>query len=172
MSILLIMSLSLGIFLASDVVSAAEDNIYVSTNGNDSSGTGSIDNPYNSIGKAINQSGDSDDINIRLDEGIFQGENNTKIEINKSHKTQGGSIYIIGKGIDKTFIDGNSVSYIFNIKTSSIIYLYNLTIINCSNINGGSISNYGDLTIINCNFENNIATQRGGAIWNNDHNKH
>ena len=163
---LLIISLFSGVVIASEV-SAAENNIYVSLSGDDSSGNGSSDNPYNSIGKAINQSTDSDKNIIYLDEGIYKGDNNTKIEISKFHKNQEGSISIIGKGVDKTYIDGSSISYLFNISSNSIVYLHNLTILNCTNINGGAIVNYGTLTITNCNFENNNATQRGGAIWNN-----
>ncbi|WP_054835464.1 Ig-like domain-containing protein [Methanobrevibacter arboriphilus] len=163
---LLIISLFSGVVIASEV-SAAENNIYVSLSGDDSSGNGSSDNPYNSIGKAINQSTDSDKNIIYLDEGIYKGDNNTKIEISKFHKNQEGSISIIGKGVDKTYIDGSSISYLFNISSNSIVYLHNLTILNCTNINGGAIVNYGTLTITNCNFENNTAAERGGAIWNN-----
>lgn len=85
--------------------------------------------------------------------------------INKAHVSQGGSISIIGKGKDKTFIDGDSISFIFDIKADSIVYLHNLTIRNCKSTNGGAIINSGNLSINNCNFENNYATSYGGAIY-------
>ncbi|BBL62254.1 beta strand repeat-containing protein [Methanobrevibacter arboriphilus] len=161
-SALLIICLFLG--LAS--VSAASSDIYVSPNGNDTSNNGTVDSPYHSIGKAVNQSSNSSNVNIYLDEGTYRGKgNNTEIVINKAHISQGGSISIIGKGKDKTFIDGDSSSFLFDIKADSIVYLYNLTIRNCKNTNGGAILNYGNLSITNCNFENNYATSSGGAIY-------
>ena len=161
-SILLIMCLFLG--LAS--VSAASSDIYVSPNGNDTSNNGTVDSPYYSIGKAVNQSDDSKNTNIYLDEGTYRGKgNNTEIVINKAHISQGGSISIIGKGKDKTFIDGDFISFIFDIRADSIVHLYNLTIRNCKNNNGGAIINSGNLSITNCNFEFNNATSSGGAIY-------
>ena len=161
-SALLVMCLFLG--LAS--VSAASSDIYVSPSGNDTSNNGTVDSPYQSIGKAVNQSSDSSNVNIYLDEGTYRGKgNNTEIVINKAHISQGGSISIIGKGKDKTFIDGDSASFLFDIRADSIVYLYNLTIRNCKNTNGGAILNYGNLSITNCNFENNYATSYGGAIY-------
>lgn len=161
-SALLIICLFLG--LAS--VSAASSDIYVSPSGNDSSNNGTVDSPYHSIGKAVNQSSNSSNVNIYLDEGTYRGKgNNTEIVINKAHISQGGSISIIGKGKDKTFIDGGTVEYFLDIKADSIVYLYNLTIRNCKSTNGGAILNYGNLSITNCNFENNYAASSGGAIY-------
>ncbi|MCC7561768.1 MAG: Ig-like domain-containing protein [Methanobrevibacter arboriphilus] len=161
-SALLIVCLFLG--LAS--VSAASSDFYVSPNGNDTSNNGTVDSPYYSIGKAVNQSNDSSNVNIYLDEGIYRGKgNNTEIVINKAHIGQGGSISIIGKGKDKTFIDGGTVEYFLDIKADSIVYLYNLTIRNCKSTNGGAITNSGNLSITNCNFESNNAPTSGGAIY-------
>ena len=156
--------LIVGLFLGLASVSAASSDIYVSPSGNDSSNNGTVDSPYHSIGKAVNQSNDSSNVNIYLDEGTYRGQNNTNIEINKAHISQGGSISIIGKGKDKTFIDGDSISFIFDIKADSIVHLYNLTIRNCKNTYGGAITNNGNLSINGCNFENNYATSYGGAI--------
>ncbi|MBF4468046.1 MAG: hypothetical protein ISP01_01440 [Methanobrevibacter arboriphilus] len=154
------------LFLGLASVSAASSDIYVSTNGNDTSNNGTVDSPYYSIGKAVNQSNDSKNTNIYLDEGTYRGKgNNTEIVINKAHISQGGSISIIGKGKDKTFIDGDSISFIFDIRADSIVHLYNLTIRNCKNNNGGAIINSGNLSITNCNFEFNNATSSGGAIY-------
>lgn len=163
-SVLLIFCLFSGVVVASDV-SAASNDIYVSPSGNDSSNTGSIDSPYQSIGKAVNQSNDSSNVNIYLDEGTYRGQNNTNILVNKAHISQNGSISIVGKGVDKTFIDGDYISYIFDLRADSIVHLYNLTIRNCKNTNGGAITNNGNLSITNCNFENNQATSYGGAIY-------
>ncbi len=164
-SVLLIFCLFSGVVVASDV-SAASSDIYVSPSGNDSSNTGSIDSPYQSIGKAVNQSNDSSNVNIYLDEGTYRGKgNNTGILINKAHISQNGSISIIGKGVDKTFIDGDSANFLFDIKSDSIVYLYNLTIRNCKNTDGGAITNNGNLSITSCNFENNQATSYGGVIY-------
>ena len=154
------------LFLGLTNVSAASSDIYVSPNGNDTSNNGTVDSPYQSISKAVNQSNDSSNVNIYLDEGTYRGKgNNTEIVINKAHISQGGSISIIGKGKDKTFIDGDSVSFLFDIRADSIVYLYNLTVRNCKSTNGGAIINSGNLSITNCNFELNNATSSGGAIY-------
>ncbi|KZX14492.1 bacterial Ig-like domain protein [Methanobrevibacter cuticularis] len=163
-SVLLIICLSWGVVVA-ETVSAANKDIYVSSSGDDSSNSGNLTSPYSTVEKAINGSGDSDNVKIYLGEGIFRGVGNTKIGINKAHKSQGGSITIIGQGKDKTFIDGDFASYIFDIKADSIVSLYNLTIRNCKNTQGGSIVNSGNLSITNSNFENNQATSYGGAIY-------
>lgn len=166
-SALLIICLFLG--LAS--VSATSSDIYVSPSGNDSSNNGTVDSPYQSIGKAVNQSSNSSNVNIYLEEGTYRGKgNNTEIEINKAHISQGGSISIIGKGKDKTFIDGDSISFIFDIKADSIVHLYNLTIRNCKNDTGGAITTSGNLIIDNCVFTGSNATSvyyGGGAIYSN-----
>ncbi len=166
-SVLLIFCLFSGVVVASDV-SAASNDIYVSPSGNDSSNTGSIDSPYQSIGKAVNQSNDSSNVNIYLDEGTYRGNTtNTALVINKAHISQGGSISIIGKGVDKTFIDGEGIYQFLDVRSDSIVYLYNLTIRNCKNNNGGAIINSGNLSITSCNFKNNEAVASGGAIYSN-----
>jgi predicted outer membrane repeat protein len=147
------------------VVSATNQDFYVSPTGNDDLNNGlSTNSQWGTITKAITCSTDSNNVTIHLDEGTFRGVGNTKVEINKAHNSQGGAINIVGKGYNKTIIDGDSVSYIFDIKTDSIVNLINLTIRNGKNNNGGAIANAGTLTIVDSIFEFNNATSNGGAI--------
>ncbi|MDR1721745.1 MAG: Ig-like domain repeat protein [Methanobrevibacter sp.] len=105
------------------------------------------------IKEAVNQSGDND--TIYLDDGIYSGDNNTGIFINKT-------LTIVGKSKNKTIIGGQAKNNFLTINGSC-----NVVLINISFINGGSIVHNpnGNLTIIHCNFVNNNASC-GGAIFN------
>lgn len=147
-------------------VSAANKNIYVDTNGNDTGNLGnSTDSPYATIDKAISVSGHSDVVTIHLSKGTFRGSGNSLITINNAHRTQGGNITIVGAGYNKTFIDGYYNSNIFDIKLDSVVILENLTFINCKSVNGGVITSSGNLKFVNCIFENNRAVTNGGVLY-------
>ncbi|MBF4469426.1 MAG: Ig-like domain repeat protein [Methanobrevibacter arboriphilus] len=157
-SLLLVMFLSLG------AASAASSDIYVSTNGSDTN-NGQNGSPYATIDKAIKSSSENDNVKIHLSEGNFTGNGNLNLTIDKNH-TNGGSLTIIGAGINKTFIDGVNSYNIFNIGRYSNVSLINLTIINGRSTTYGAISFNGTLNIENCSFENNMATTgSGGAIY-------
>ena len=134
------------------VLSGSNSDVYVSPTGNDNN-VGDVNNPFATINKAI----DSNVSNIHLSEGKFIGTGNNGLTI--ENKT----ITIIGAGADKTIIDLNKTQFM-DIKSTSSVVLTNLTIINGYTKYGGAIYNNGNLTIQNCNFKNNSATS-GGAIY-------
>ncbi len=134
------------------VLSDSNSDVYVSPTGNDNN-VGDVNNPFATINKAI----DSNVSNIHLSEGKFIGAGNNGLTI--ENKT----ITIIGAGADKTIIDLNKTQFM-DIKSTSSVVLTNLTIINGYTKYGGAIYNNGNLTIQNCNFKNNSATS-GGAIY-------
>ena len=134
------------------VLSGSNSDVYVSPTGNDNN-VGDVNNPFATINKAI----DSNVSNIHLSEGKFIGDGNNGLTIENK------SITIIGAGADKTIIDLNKTQFM-DIKSTSSVVLTNLTIINGYTKYGGAIYNNGNLTIQNCNFKNNSATS-GGAIY-------
>ena len=134
------------------VLSGSNSDVYVSPTGNDNN-VGDVNNPFATINKAI----DSNVSNIHLSEGKFIGTGNNGLTIENK------SITIIGAGADKTIIDLNKTQFM-DIKSTSSVVLTNLTIINGYTKYGGAIYNNGNLTIQNCNFKNNSATS-GGAIY-------
>ena len=134
------------------VLSGSNSDVYVSPTGNDNN-VGDVNNPFATINKAI----DSNVSNIHLSEGKFIGTGNNGLTIENK------SITIIGAGVDKTIIDLNKTQFM-DIKSTSSVVLTNLTIINGYDKYGGAIDNSGNLTIQNCNFKNNSATS-GGAIY-------
>ncbi|MDL2246175.1 hypothetical protein LJB96_01005 [Methanobrevibacter sp. OttesenSCG-928-K11] len=122
---------------------------------------------------AINDGADYD--TIYLNPGIYSGENNSNIEINRE-------ITIIGNSDnrDDIVIDGSYLSRLFTITNNGALTLRNLTIINgfvnqIGDESGGAIYNEGNLTVENCVLANNSATNFdwenmsfsfGGAICN------
>ena len=107
---------------------------------------------------------------IILDNGIYSGDNNRGIIIDKN-------LSIIGESKGKAIIDAQGKNNIFSINTSVTLRLVNITIRNGyaedfygeSNgliaSSGGAIDNNGYLIINDCVFSNNIAYDSlGGAI--------
>ena len=100
---------------------------------------------------------------VNIANGIYIGENNTNIRINKS-------ISIKGQSKSHTIINGSNNAQIFKIeKTSTLedinVIIQNLTIINGNATHGGAIHNNGTLTIKDCILSGNRGTN-GGAIYN------
>lgn len=163
--------------LCLSVVSATDENtnssivaqdydgneFYVDLGGDDSN-SGQLNSPFNSINKAVEVSNSRDNVVIYLGEGIFEGNGNVMISINKAHLSQGGSITIVGAGADKTIIKGSSAYYAFNIYADSVVTLRDLSIVDCKSVEGGAICNSGTLLVDNCIFRNNFAFNTGGAI--------
>ena len=171
--ILLILIFSISFVSASEInlndTKIGDNSIdyYVDLGGDDNN-QGYENSPFYSINKAIIESKPSDNVNIHLCEGVFKGENNSMITINKAHLGRGGSITIQGEGADKTFIDGSFAYYIFDIKSDSKVTLSDLSIINCKSVTGGAIINTGSLNILDCGFNNNHAVKYGGVIYSSD----
>lgn len=165
--IFLFLILSVLFFAAFSVVDAADININNSTQGG--------------LGKAIDDSNNGDKIN--LDNGVYTN-NVTDIYLSKN-------LTITGKDPKSTVIDARKQGRIFWVSRSLILINLtlingyvgqqeyggavnnygNLTLVNCivtsnTGYNGGAIFNGGTLTINNSIFFDNIATERGGAIYN------
>jgi len=165
LSLALIFSFTMG--TASAAVrspSPVSDTIYVNNaTGNDSwdglsaTWTSGTNGPKLSIKNATgtaNQGG-----TVKIANGIYKGENNTGISIDKN-------MTIIGQSRTGTVIDAQGKD-IFHIVISGInVTILNLTFKNGTSSIGGAISNRGNLTVNNCNFTGNRATQIGGAIIN------
>lgn len=129
-------------FISVSSADAAEHNITNTTSGG--------------LNKTVTNSGNGDIIN--LEEGIYTN-NVTNIIINKN-------LTIAGKNPQNTIIDAGKLGRIFNITFGNSLTLINVTLINGTINNGGSIFNNGTLTITNCIFNKNNATNYGGGIYN------
>ncbi|MDR3062818.1 MAG: hypothetical protein LBU40_01600, partial [Methanobrevibacter sp.] len=111
---------------------------------------------------AIESVGDNE--TIFLENGVYSGENNTGISINKD-------LTISGKG-SNVVIDAKGKSRIFAISSdthaSYKVTLKNLKLINGNEQYGGAIYIYhGSLVVSDCTFTNNQAKNgEGGAVYN------
>ena len=116
-------------------------DIYVSADGSDETGDGSIYNPYGSITKAIEKS-----LNHAI---IYVGSghyNETNININKN-------VTIRGNG-ENVIIDAQS-SQLFNISKNGILSINGVIIQNAHNVEGGpAFINNGKLSIVNSSIHN------------------
>lgn len=133
------------------------NEIYVSVNGDDSIGDGTADKPYKSIRYAVESS--SNNSNIHLSEGLYNGEKNRNITIDKN--------LTISSMSSEAIIDAESISRIFTVQAGCRLTLIGLTLINGyeSSESGGSIYNYnGELNLINVRIEKSRSEQYGGAI--------
>ncbi|MCK9150414.1 hypothetical protein MXE27_00450 [Methanobacterium alcaliphilum] len=152
-------------------VSADKSTIYVNdSSGNDSWDgeyqewlSGTINGPKKSIKNAIETVNDKGVVHIA--NGVYTGENNTNIVIDKN-------VTIIGESQEGTIIDAQKSAQIFNVNPYLVynmdVKIQNLTLINGTADNGGAIYNlYGTLTVEDCTFIGNTATTNGGAINNN-----
>ena len=133
-------------------------DIYVSNEGSDSLGDGSVDNPYQTLNYTIEKA--SNNTNVYLKGGTY---NSTGYEIkNKSISITGiGEVTIDG-------LNGNLSQNIFTVKNGSSLVLNNIRFTNgFADVVSDTLScikNDGDLYINNCNF-NNFRTITG-VIYN------
>lgn len=143
-----------------NITSSDTFEAYISPDGDDNFGDGSEKNPYESIRHAVNYT--SDDSTIYLNEGIYTGEDNRNIILNKT-------VTLIGKSKETTVIDCESSGRLFNMSSNSKLTLINLTLKNGNSTdNGGLIYNEGgEITIKNCIIRDSQAFLCGGAIYNN-----
>ena len=123
-------------------------DIYVSNDGSDSSGDGSIEKPYQTLNYTISRA--SNNSNIYLKSGTY---NSTGYDIkNKSISITGiGDVTVDG-------LNGKISQNIFKVQNDSILVLNNIKFINgYCDLNGETtscITNYGQLYIFNSTFEN------------------
>ncbi len=102
---------------------------------------------------------------IILDPGVYSGNNNTQIVINKS-------VTIKGNGPSNTvIIDGSNLYRIFNVTGTGTLTLINVTLkdgfTSSPDFFGGAIYNLGTVTMTDCVLIGNQAGRYGGAIYNN-----
>jgi len=169
--IILITLALIAVLVSVSAVSAA--NIYVNTTGNDTSGTGTADNPFLTIQKGYDTSANGDTVIIA--NGTYSGTGNNQIHItnniNITGQSQTGTI-IDGTG-NLIFIIGGTVSIqnLTIVKANDpIVNNGQLTVKDCTfknnTANGGAIHNENQLTVTDSTFINNTALQFGGAIDN------
>ena len=143
----------------------SQKEFYVNDTGDDLN-LGSQNSPYATIGKAISDISDSDDVTVHLSKGIFASENDVNFDFNLNHKQNGGSLTFIGQGKDVTFINGQSAFKFAYISKNTNVTLKDLTLIDFKGGNGGTIFTDGVLTMDNCRIENSYSTgSKGGAIY-------
>ena len=140
-------------------------NIWVSVNGNDTSGLGTETSPFKTIKKALEYGFNNKvEVIIHLKEGNYSGAGNVNLTFDTV-----GILTIIGENYNKAIIDGNYTSPIFlSMNRNSIVTLKNITFINCNSSTTSQasvIKSNALLTIENCVFENNYAVGRYGAIY-------
>ncbi|HSO26280.1 MAG TPA: hypothetical protein VLR54_06655, partial [Methanobacteriaceae archaeon] len=147
-----------------DGVSANTGVIYVNdSSGNDSwdgesdvwDGIGTV-GPKKSIKNATGTVTDGGIVNIA--DGLYSGENNANITIEKN-------MTIKGQSREGTIINGSNSAQIFLIKSNITVIIQNLTITNGNGSSGGAIYNDGTLSLSEASFTFNNAVF-GGAISN------
>lgn len=170
----------IAVLFSVSAVSAAD--IYVNTTGNDTTGNGTSENPFLTIGKGVNTAVAGDTVNIA--NGTYSGTGNNQITINQAITIQGQSqtgTIINGEGNQIFYNNANGVT-IQNITFFDATnwfggaiynnYNANITINSCTFKNnsgdyGGAIGNDGDMAINHCTFTNNTA-EYGGAVYHCD----
>ncbi len=96
---------------------------------------------------------------VKIANGLYYGDKNTRIVIDKNIK-------IIGESKTGTIINGNRKNWIFIIKPGINVNINNIVLSNGkSSKAGGAINNYGTLMVTNSTFRSNKA-YGGGAINN------
>nr|WP_319372423.1 right-handed parallel beta-helix repeat-containing protein [uncultured Methanobacterium sp.] len=148
--------ISLLLIFCFSTVSAANE-IYVNTTGNDSSGTGTANNPYLTLQKGV----DNLDPN-----GIIQIANGEYIGVNNTNITLAKNMSIVGQSQVGTIINGTDTNWIFNILLGVDVKLSNLTLTNgYATTTGGAICNQGSVTITGCIIMDSSAIEYGGGIY-------
>ncbi len=164
-------------------IKMAKSNIYVSPNGNDKA-TGSNNNPYKTITKAITSANNNDEIILK--DGTYIITNVGRVDINKnitikSNNKQKVTIQAKTSVNDLFFINPSNSLSISNVQFKNInrcsvfankgkLTLTNVDFIsNGVNNNGNNkkaiVNNYGTLTMNKCYFEKNRG-YNGSAVYN------
>ncbi len=127
--------------------------VYVSPTGNDTTGDGSQSNPFQTITTGV--FGVSSGGTVYIGSGTYN-ENGINIT---------GNMTLICADQQNTIVNGNFNGDIFNIAPGSNVSIYNLTLTQGSNDNGGAIDNNGALIMTNTTLNYNSGMY-GGAIYN------
>jgi parallel beta-helix repeat protein len=190
LSISLVLVLALGLSIVpvpANEVMADPDIIYVSTTGNDISGNGTAENPYQTISKGISMASDGDTVsvaagtyneNIQLDIGVDVINDRTG---NTIISGTGGAPVVRANSITNAKLDGFTITNGSGTQSGAGIAIQtnssNVTVSNCvivgntADFFGGGIAVYDNSspTIINCTITGNEATNNfGGGIWINN----
>jgi len=137
-------------------------DVYVSKSGSDSN-NGSFGSPFLTINKAITYLRSLSGIKgiVHLANGTYSSAGfNTRIYINE--------LFVDIVGDDATIIDGESVSWFFDISKTSCVTINNIRFKNgvFRQSNGGVIFNKGDLRITDCVFEKIKVTDSSALVYN------
>ena len=148
---------------------------WVSTKGNDTTGDGSKNNPFNTINHAITAALDkSINITIHIMDGTYLGTGNVNLKYSRI-----AVLNLIGENYGKTIIDGQDKDYFFYFDKGLDVSLTNLTFTNgkATNVNWNWGIIYGSsLTMNDCIIKNStsnsnllydIDTQNSKLVFNN-----
>jgi predicted outer membrane repeat protein len=126
---------------------------WVSTSGNDTTGDGSKNNPFNTINHAITAALDkSINITIHIMDGTYLGTGNVNLKYSRI-----SVLNLIGENYGKTIIDGQDNDYFFYFDKGLDVAITNLTFTNgkAGNING--IIYGSSLTMNDCIIKNSVS---------------
>ena len=134
-----------------------DNNIYVSTEGDDDNGNGSQSNPYVSVSKAVEKYNSSVNSNIFIKNGNYSFTDT--VILNKT-------INITGESSTGVILNGNHQNYLFKVNNKATVYLSNLTLMNGNSTDkSSSYSDYpagaiylsyaNALNVDNCRFIDN-----------------
>lgn len=129
---------------------------WVSTSGNDTTGDGSKNNPFNTINYAITAALDkSINITIHIMDGTYLGTGNVNLKYSRI-----AVLNLIGENYGKTIIDGQDNDYFFYFDKGLDVAITNLTFTNgkAGNINWNNGIIYGSsLTMNDCIIKNSVS---------------
>ncbi len=162
-TILILATFLIAVAIAGTGYSPVPPDVYVSPDGDDTTGTGTDTNPFETVGKGIDNATPGATVNLAA--GTYNQDNggcSTDYGINIQK-----DLTIQGAGKEVTFIDAMSLDRIFRIADGYIVTIKDLTFLNGDASKGGAIKVRpgATLNLINCNFMDNIA-EEGGAIYN------
>ena len=126
--------------------------VYVSVNGSDETGNGSIDNPFKTVKYGLDNV--INDGKVYVLSGIY---NESDITVSKT---------VSLTGIGDVVINSNN-SGLFTVSRSGVFTVGNITFVNASAQTGSTFYNNGKLTLNNVTVINSTASSYGGAIYNN-----
>lgn len=137
--------------------SAALDNnalyvVYVSVNGSDETGNGSLDNPFRTVKYGLDNV--INDGKVYVLSGVY---NESDIAVSKT---------VSLTGIGDVVINSNN-SGLFTVSRSGVFTVNDITFVNASAQTGSTFYNNGKLTLKNVTIINSTASAYGGAIYNN-----
>jgi len=124
-------------------------NVYVSINGSDVHGNGTLDNPYATIQEGINKAPVNGTVYVAP--GTYTGKGNSILKVEKN-------LSIVGCSYEKTIQDGGNVDESFIIYPNVTATIENFTLRNFDQELGGAITDLGNLTLINIKLVGDTAT--------------